>query len=111
MNAYGELCVPAGTYGACGEYPESQAGMSEVGFDPVLNYVETLGDELKTPKRKPKHRKEGSSTPHPMFVINSEYFNPRASDAPYLAQSRVFRIFSMFSSNSKKDHISNVISW
>ena len=64
MAGYGEMGVGM-TYGN-GEYPESQAGMSEVGFDPVLNYVETLGDELKTPKRKPKHRKEGSSTPHPM---------------------------------------------
>jgi len=66
MAGYGEMGVGM-TYGN-GEYPESQAGMSEVGFDPVLNYVETLGDELKTPKRKPKHRKEGSSTPHPIIT-------------------------------------------
>jgi len=51
-----------------GQYPESQGDVSEVGFDPVLNYVETLGDELKTPKRRPKQRKEGSSTPHPIIT-------------------------------------------
>lgn len=65
QNPYGQY---PGQYPANVEYPESQGGVSEVGFDPVLNYVETLGDELKTPKRKPKQRKDGSSTPHPIIT-------------------------------------------
>jgi len=74
MAGYGEMGQnPYGQYPTCDaygnvQYPESQGDISEVGFDPVLNYVETLGDELKTPKRKPKQRKDGSSTPHPIIT-------------------------------------------
>lgn len=64
QNPYAQYCDAYGNV----QYPESQGDISEVGFDPVLNYVETLGDELKTPKRKPKQRKDGSSTPHPIIT-------------------------------------------
>ena len=67
-NGYYPNCDGYGPNGEVAQYPESQGGLSEVGFDPVLNYVETLGDELKTPKRRPKQRKEGSSTPHPIIT-------------------------------------------
>lgn len=66
LNAYYQQYFDQ--FGGMMQYPESQAAMSEAGFDPILNYVETIGDELKTPKRRPKQRKEGSSTPHPIIT-------------------------------------------
>jgi len=59
-------------------YPESQAGMSEIAFDPVLNYVETIGEGLKTPKRRPKQRKDGSSTPHPIITRRASFKSVRS---------------------------------
>lgn len=59
-------------------YPESQADMSEIAFDPVLNYVETIGEGLKTPKRRPKQRKDGSSTPHPIITRRASFKSVRS---------------------------------
>jgi len=59
-------------------YPESQAEMSEIAFDPVLNYVETIGEGLKTPKRRPKQRKDGSSTPHPIITRRASFKSVRS---------------------------------
>jgi hypothetical protein len=47
-------------------YPQSEC-QSEVGFDPVLRYVETLGEDLRTPKNK-KIRTNGTGTPHPIIT-------------------------------------------
>ena len=52
--------------------------MSEIAFDPVLNYVETIGEGLKTPKRRPKQRKDGSSTPHPIITRRASFKSVRS---------------------------------
>lgn len=85
------------------QYPQSEAGESQTGFDPVLNYVETLGDHLKTPQRKAKKRKEGSSTPHPIITrrpscksvkseisIWTEDEDGKSIKSNYLSQENVF---------------------
>lgn len=62
-------------------YQTPQAIMGEKGYNTVMQYVEQIGDNLKTPKAKHK-RNDGNSTPHPIITR-------RAPSMKSLAQSEI----------------------